>query len=670
MPNSLPLSRMALAVWGAWVGLMLLLLGMVYWKVWHPHFLPVCLALLFFFVCGACLMVRGVATLSRGPRPVRQIGLLLVGMAPLWFAAGHIMYGFKAGHSRQVRLDLFQKWLIPLAESLIDLESRFRYPQRTLGEKVVMIGVPDVNAQAQVAAMDAHVRALEGRLGRSMEGRVHWFRGPLLGMQGRAIFGVCMGSLQGASSPDASGLDSLDRHEVAHCVVNSFCNLSSDPPALLLEGSAEANMGRDEWTIALGAWKFREQGQALTLAELTGPEWVGRHEWPVYVHGSALVNYLLREFGPDRYLQLHTTGRRAHFAEDCRRILGVDLDQLEHDYWADIERLVGGDVGLARRRLQEIPVANGVDRDQWREFLEAYFDAVPRLLAPYQDLRRELLATTTPAPGRDDLRPSSIRLSVLRSGASRFVRTSDGQVETAALATPEASSQARRIGPENPWQMEPAPDQNRERAYRRVRHHCDTQLGLEEMVVVLAAETMRGLDPAWGTLSALEQVEQEGRQLARVTLEWTPGSRLPVGIPATRATFTFDVADGLCLRTLRYESALGVVDAVQEYEDHDGVQIVSCRRTKVSDPKGLASTAEVRTVSFTSESIPPDQLTLAQLLDTAHLLPAPAAVVPPAPGQIWDWYWCPLLVGGLLLAVGGGLLRPAQKHPDCPAAAQ
>ena len=194
----------------------------------------------------------------------------LIGTAPLWFMAGHFLYGLQAAYGRSVPLTYSLKMLVPLGESLMDLESRFRFPRRTVGGKVVMISQPMENAAAQVAAMDEHVRQIEKRLGRQLERRVHWVRGPLLGLQGKAIVGLCMGTRSQEAVPDEQGLDSLDRHEVAHCVINMLCPPSSEPPALLLEGWAEANSGHDAQWLADRAWKSRELGQTLPLQRSIG----------------------------------------------------------------------------------------------------------------------------------------------------------------------------------------------------------------------------------------------------------------------------------------------------------------------------------------------------------------------------------------------------------------
>ena len=110
---------------------------------------------------------------------------MLLGLPPIAFLAGHLMYGFGTAYGRQLEINLPLRVLVPFGESVLDLAARFQYPVRTAGDRVVMISAPVANANAQVAAMDRHIRALEARLGRTGTRRVHWLRGPLLGMQGK-----------------------------------------------------------------------------------------------------------------------------------------------------------------------------------------------------------------------------------------------------------------------------------------------------------------------------------------------------------------------------------------------------------------------------------------------------------------------------------------------------
>jgi hypothetical protein len=218
----LSLPHLAAAIWLAWLGLLSLLAAMFLLFLWHPHFLPVTCVLGLFLGLGLLLLAASLWRMIRGPQRARAACWMLLGAPPLWFMTGYFLYGLQIASGRHVPLNVPLKILIPLGESVMDLEARFRYPQRTTGENVVMISAPVADAAEQVARMDEHIRTLEKRLGREMHGRVHWVRGPLMGLQGKAILGVCMGSRAAEDCADGSDLSALDRHEIAHCVVNSF----------------------------------------------------------------------------------------------------------------------------------------------------------------------------------------------------------------------------------------------------------------------------------------------------------------------------------------------------------------------------------------------------------------------------------------------------------------
>ena len=230
--------------------------------------------------------------------------------------------------------------LIPLGESMLDLAARFAYPVRTEGERVVMISAPLADAREQVAAMDRHIRALEERLGRYRhQPGALGARAPL-GLHGRALYGICLGSSPGENADDADGLTRVDRHEVGHVVLNQFCDTDFEPPAVLMEGWAEVASGIESNALILRAWPQWQRGQRHSLQELLGPRWYGRHEWPVYRDGAVLVDFILRRFGPARFIELYRTTSRATFASDCERILGLSVDELDQA-WRGRHRAYG-----------------------------------------------------------------------------------------------------------------------------------------------------------------------------------------------------------------------------------------------------------------------------------------------------------------------------------------
>src|SRR5271166_4382438 len=95
------LARLAVAVWLSWLALVSLLVAMLWLGVWHPHFLPVTAVLVVLLASGLSLLVGGIWRLIRGPRRKSALVCLLVGLPPLGFLAGHLMYGFGTAYGRQ-----------------------------------------------------------------------------------------------------------------------------------------------------------------------------------------------------------------------------------------------------------------------------------------------------------------------------------------------------------------------------------------------------------------------------------------------------------------------------------------------------------------------------------------------------------------------------------------
>ena len=337
------LRQLTIATWLAWLGVVGVMVVYLVFRVMHPHFLPGTTFLLLEVVAGSALVIGGLWRVIRGPGRWNALRYLLLGLAPVLFLASHMLYGVSIGYGRQFDINWPIKMLMPFGESQLDLVARFSYPERTEGAKVVMIATPLPDARALVDAMDRHIASMEPRLGRPMRGRAHWVRGPILGLDAKAIYGMCLASVPGQGATDAEGLTNLDRHEVAHVAIASICPVTLNPPALLSEGWAEANSGQDPVELAQRAAQARARGTEKSIKELTGPEWYGRHQWPVYLFGGPLCNYLLQEYGPERFFRLYIESRPDSFARDCERILGVNLEQLDAAYWAEIERLTSRD---------------------------------------------------------------------------------------------------------------------------------------------------------------------------------------------------------------------------------------------------------------------------------------------------------------------------------------
>ncbi len=242
---SLPmLTRLVFTVWGAWLGALGLAAALTASGIWNasPIF-GVGLSVLM-FGAGLGLLIAATIRLIRGPRRIRALAGLLVGTAPFWFLAGHILMAMRPAFNLHVSPGWPSKVFSPLARPLVDLEARWFYPERTPGKWVTMIGAKASDARAQVAAMDRHVEASLARLDQSATSPIVWYRGPIFGLRQCAIHDMAVGSPVGLYRRGADGLTDLDRHEVAHCVINRNDTARSDPPRVLMEGWRRPTRGR------------------------------------------------------------------------------------------------------------------------------------------------------------------------------------------------------------------------------------------------------------------------------------------------------------------------------------------------------------------------------------------------------------------------------------------
>ena len=398
------LGRLVLTVWGAWLGAFGLAAALTAFGVWNPNpVLPAGLPILM-LAAWLGLLVAATVRLIRGPRRDLALASILVGTAPIWFVVGHVLMAIRPQLDRHVPPGWPTRVLLSPGRSLADLEARWFYPERTPGKWVTMVGAKSKDARAQVAAMDRHVDALLARLEQPATWPIVWYRGTLLGVDPCAIYDMALGSEVGQLPPEADGLTTMDRHEVAHCVITRNYTARSDPPRVLMEGWAQANQGTPAEELAATAWDDHQKGLSLSLRQLVAPDWYWYSGPAAYDQGACLVNYLLRRYGPERFLKLYTTCQQATFEADCRASLGIGLDELDAAYWADTEQVVRRAKPLARVWLKSLKLDRSIDRAAWDAFLTDYFAAADRLLAAYEHVR---LKTTfrvergTRAPGDD-----------------------------------------------------------------------------------------------------------------------------------------------------------------------------------------------------------------------------------------------------------------------------
>jgi hypothetical protein len=155
---------------------------------------------------------------------------------------------------------------------------------------------------------------------------------------------MCIHSVVLAS--DVSPASSLDRHELAHAFMYQFSDRGSEPPMLLLEGWAMAVDGHPE-PLAGTALTARKQftiwrGTRTCLRSILSPDLYHVGIGHAYELGGAFVDFLLRRYGADKFVEFYNAIRPGSFETDCQRVFGVGIDDLENEFWEDVERRSGG----------------------------------------------------------------------------------------------------------------------------------------------------------------------------------------------------------------------------------------------------------------------------------------------------------------------------------------
>jgi hypothetical protein len=654
------LSRCVFAVWAAWLGALGLASALTALQIWNPNpMLPVGLAVLM-LAAGLGLVIAATVRLIRGPRRDRALAGLLAGTAPFWFLAGHILMAIRPAFHRHVPPGWPSKVLAPLAKPLADLESRWFYPERTRGKWVTMVGATAKDARALVAAMDRHVEASLARLDQSATWPIVWYRGRLFGMQWCAVYDTAIGSEVGLYQRGADGLTTQDRHEVAHCVITRNYTAGSDPPRVLIEGWAQANQGTLAEELAYTAWDDRRKGQSLTLRQLVAPDWYWYSGRAAYDQGAPLVNYLLRVYGPARFLKLYTTCQQATFEADCRATLGIGLDELDAAYWVDIEQIVRRAGPPARIWLKSLKLAPGVDPVAWDAFLADYFTAAARLLAPYEHIR---LATVFHSSS--DAHENEVRQELLRSGSlARLRKTGDGE-DRAYLTTPDRSIWARRrLGPpDEPWTISRASRASSEQSYLWAVQAIDDQStmvaepAVHGGLILLQYPQDRkamGFSTDYEVVK-LQTTTNDGHRLVTLRLRTSPEVK---GRDRADYTFVFDADDLFVVRSVRGEGLGGSFESRYEY-DHEGGRPIFRTLTAGApslDPTTRKWSTSLEVTECRFGPIPESEFAPESFL--ARLKPdgiIREQVEEPSVAALPDRYWMAFVAGGISLAGGSGL---------------
>ena len=265
------LARLTLVAWLAWLLTLGIMVCLSYWRILHPSFLYMAIPLAVQVICTVAVLASGIWRIVRGPRQWNTAAWTLFGVLPsLWMAAyGQYLYVFAIDRNHPP--GMLTRWCEPMASLIVEPYVRLCYPYRYEGERFVMWSDSPEHDAKQMAAMDAHLRAMEESLGLRSCYKANWVRGKVWGMDGRGcMFGWVLGSPSSAPAGEG-GLNSLDRHEVSHFVLDHFCS-GLNVPMLLHEGWAELHSPPKPESHWRGRWIMQRDGKLPSLRELTAPE--------------------------------------------------------------------------------------------------------------------------------------------------------------------------------------------------------------------------------------------------------------------------------------------------------------------------------------------------------------------------------------------------------------
>ncbi|OJW08776.1 MAG: hypothetical protein BGO49_08270 [Planctomycetales bacterium 71-10] len=521
--------------------------------------------------------------------------------------------------------------------------------------------------------MDEHVRALRARLGgRPIVEKIHWVRGPLLGAEGRAALGMCMGSRAGEVGPEGDPLAYLDRHEVAHCVLNGVVPfLEIDPPALLVEGWAEANAGRPREEVRRQVRNLRRNGDERSLRALVGPAWYHAHAGAVYPQGAILVDHILDAYGPDKFLELYRTCRPGTFEADCRRILGVGLDELDAACRAEVDRAAPPASSLGDA-LASLKLGPDVDAGRWKAFAREVAAGIGRSDRVYEHARAVVAMTWTAKPAAAGPSGGGVRWTWIRSGPRRAVvfeesETKEGDLWSAPpgfrkvsawSAAPERSFRATRKPPGDAWRLQGDPDGTPQAAYLRMCVEVD---GRRPSALTPSPGVFGPFELTRLRATSLEPSEGPGGRRVRVRFE----SEGPVAAYELRSSeCVFDADRGLAiLSEVQAHEGGGESRTDFRYDDGDPPLLVSKRLTG-SGPGQNDRVVDWTVVERRFGPIPDEAFAPEALLDGPVVVDEAVEVPWTDPPTLADWYPAPLAAGaaavvaGLALGLAGGFRRP------------
>ena len=434
--------RAAIAAWMAWLASYALVTYEFFARVIHPHFLPLVLLMLVGCIAAIAAAGLGLWRIIRGPGRLAAVGWSLFAAIPILLWGAHGTYAMSTVRTGERPMDYRLKLADVGAAAMADGLTRLVYPNRLEGEHTVMIYDQCADPEADVAEMDRHIERLGEVLGRPLSTKVHWVRGGLLGIRGISLVGTAICGDWDPPEVKQGRLGYVDRHEAAHNVLSDQVPATACPPTVLYEGWAESQSGqpmdgRAGELFEQSGWR----GEALSVRQLFSPEWYSNGGDAAYFQGGLLVDFLLRRYGGEKFFELCATCRPETIADDCQRIYGIDLDQLNEVFRADVrDRAYGKRLKREKSISAELglPEDGPNDESARQEFLQRYPKEVEKLKEAYRHVR--MAAVTKLESSRPGASPSAERKwEVVRDGDQVRRTQREGKWTLIEVATPQRS---------------------------------------------------------------------------------------------------------------------------------------------------------------------------------------------------------------------------------------
>ncbi len=453
------LARLTLTAWLAWLIFLSIMVWLSCRRILHPSCIYLTIPLVVLVISTVAVLGGGIWRVIRGPQQWNAVAWMLFAALPALWMASYAEYLLIVAAGHNLRRNALTTWADAAVPLVVEPCLRMHYPYRYEGERFVMWSDAPECDMNQMAAMDAHIRAMEEALGRRPSYKVYWVRGPVWGITGRGGAGWALGSSPSTHGRGMDQLDALDRHEVAHFVLDEFCPSGSEVPMLFHEGWAELHSKPKPESHWQECWASQSEGKLPSLRALTSPACYYHSLSPMYSIGSVVVEYVLKRFGHEKFLELCCTCREATFSDDVQRVLGLNLDELDRAYQQDLARRQPS----TKERLLSAKLADGVDATRWGRLVEDLCAGMERLQAAFDQSSVTVVEVVDKTEKNGQTASNQHRFEYYFDGKRYASRRSFPEYSDVSVRTPDVVFGLKKKPGEKSWRLNGYSVRNREK---------------------------------------------------------------------------------------------------------------------------------------------------------------------------------------------------------------